>query len=451
MMIKEFFAERFFLDERRRRWNRIVNWPVLFGVAFLWWMASFLWGGGPVFSPDSDSYIVAMENLRSGRMDLERTPGVPLVLWGCELLAGKGYLWVFCFLQEVVFLGSVLLLWDMGRMFVRSRGLVIGITALYLFLPCLSLFHYASGIDTESMAFGTIMLLLWMSLRILRGAEISARESVATGIGLNIVLLFSIAVRPAYIYLIPIYAVFWCFLMFRRRSRAVLMGVTGLMALGGVVGVVGGYEERIEQEFGYEGITDISYMNNYFFAREYNLLLPELAENDSLRSKLREFAALPPEHLWHEIVYLERFDHNYREMNRVVTASFKAQPARCVSAFLRRSANVGAYRMWDYSFDLRKQQVYSVFVPRMSCLYLFIAIYFGFIVWQWKRECRFPDMGFFLWGFVVCSHLAAIAGAQDEWSRLTFQAFPAVLLLFGKIASLFSLKRGKALSVALED
>ena len=240
-MIKEFFAERFFLDERRRRWNRIVNWPVLFGLAVLGWMASFLWGGGPVFSPDSDSYVVAMENLWNGRMDLERTPGVPSVLWGCELLAGKGYLWVFCFLQEVVFLGSVLLLWDMGRMFVRSRGLVIGITALNLFLPCLSLFHYASGIDTESMAFGTIMLLLWMSLRILRGAEISARESVATGIGLNIVLLFSIAVRPAYIYLIPIYAVFWCFLMFRHRSRAVLMGVTGLMALGGVVGVVGGY------------------------------------------------------------------------------------------------------------------------------------------------------------------------------------------------------------------
>lgn len=451
MMIKEFFAERFFLDERRRRWNRIVNWPVLFGVAFLWWMASFLWGGGPVFSPDSDSYIVAMENLRSGRMDLERTPGVPLVLWGCELLAGKGYLWFFCFLQEVVFLGSVLLLWDMGRMFLRSRGLVIGITALYLFLPCLSLFHYASGIDTESIAFGTIMLLLWMSLRILRGAEISARKSVATGIGLNIVLFFSIAVRPAYIYLIPIYAVFWCFLMFRRRCRAVLMGVTGLVALGGVVGVVSGYEQRIEQEFGYEGITDISYMNNYFFARENNLLLPELAENDSLRSKLKKFAALPPEHLWNEIVYLERFDHNYREMNRVVTASFKAQPARCVSAFLRRSANVGAYRMWDYSFDLRKHQVYSVFVPRMSCLYLFLAIYFGFLVWQWKRNCRFPDMSFFLWGFVVCSHLAAIAGAQDEWSRLTFQAFPAVLLLFGKIASLFSLKRGKALSVALED
>lgn len=453
-MFRDFFAERFLPGNVNCFWNRVGSWPILFVIAFLGWLIEMILNGGPVFSPDSESYITALQNLERGRLDLERTPGMPLILGACKFVFGGWYLWVFCLLQECVFLGSVVLLWDIGRRFISSRRIVIGITLCYLFLPSVSMFYYTVGVDTESFAFAICMLLVWLSVRLL---ECRRKWNVGKSSGIvvliNFVLLAGIAVRPAYIYLLPVYFVFWVFLGFGRKGKNVMTGITGMTSLAAVGLLLMAYQREIKRQYGYDGFTDISYMNNYFFARENNLLLPELAENDSLRYKLEELVQQSVKNhgeIWREIHQLEKYDHNYSGMNRVVERSLMAQPRRCLSGLLRRTAIVGSYRMWDFHFGQREHQIYSVFVPRMSVLYLFLVVYLCFMIWQWRRARSFPLVGFFLWGFVVCSHLAAIAGAQDEWSRLTYQSFPCALLLLGKILSVFSLKSGNALTAALK-
>lgn len=440
----DFFKQRLFGGGHTDSLNRVLNWPVLFAVAFLVWALQFVLSGGPSLSPDSNSYLVAANNIANGIPDLERTPGVPILLLAFKWIFGSYYLYFFCIFQELLYLLSVILLWDMAKRFIPSSRLVNTVTALYLFLPALTWFFYSNGIDTESCAFAITMVILWLSFRMLVDGS---RVTFSSVFLLNAILMAAIAVRPAYIYLLPLYAVFWLVIMFRKRGKRVLIkglaGVAGLMA---VIAGVYGYKGQIRNEYGYDGLTCISYMNNYFLARENNLLNPDFCTVPLLRLELRRVLSEPAGNhssIWKEINYLEQFDHNYTEMNEVVTESLKSQPYKVATALFKRASLAGSYRLVDYSFEPRKNHLYGIFVPRLSVLYLFLLLYLPFMLYQWKRTGRFPLAGLFLWGFVVCGHAASILGAQDEWARLTYQTFPAFLLLSGRFMSVFRFDRNR--------
>lgn len=438
-MFRRFFDEKLFEDSARGgnrvdKINKWINWRTLFVLSIITWALDLLYYGGPVFSPDSPSYINAWDVIVSGNVDLTRTPGYPLVIGICKGVFGDFGLYMVVAIQELLFLTSVVLFRDMCRMVVPSRLAGVILTVFFLFLPVLVFFNHATRISTSSVAFSSVMILLWCSVRALRS------PSVKQVIIMTVLLVWCIAVRPGYIYFLPFYFLFWIVASrknFKQYWRIALLGCLGVLI---VTGCVISYQRAIIKKYGFEGLTSVTYFNNYFFARENDLLIPDYVEDDSLRHQLTQMLQMPArEHwmIWKEISLLEKNDSNFVEMNRVVNSSLLSQPDRCASALLRRSAKVGSFPMVECYELFRINQLYQVFMPRLSCVYLFMLLVGCVLMWLWIRKSRFAVVSWFLWAFIVSSHIVAIAGAQDEWGRLSQQSLPALLLLVGEVASLF--------------
>lgn len=374
---------------------------------------------------------------------MTRTPGYPFVIGVCQYVFGGYGLYAVTLIQEILFLVSVVFFRDMCRMVVRSQRVGIAMTAIYLLLPFLTLYCQASRISTGSIAFSIIMILLWCSIRSLRF------PSVKYAVVMTVLMICGIAVRPGYIYLLPLYLLFWLAVglkNYKRYWKSVAVGCLGVFVATGAVLV---YKSAIKKIYGYEGITSVTYFNNYFFARENDLLNPDYVGNDSLRIELLNILQCPAQEnwrIWKEIDILNKHDSNFVEMNRVVNKSLVSQPDRCASALLRRGAKVGAYPMVEHYETFRLNQLYLVFIPRLSCVYLFLLMFVCLLLWLMIWKHRFAAVSCFLWVFIVSSHFVAIAGAQDEWGRLSQQSFPALLLLIGEVASLLAFRHDRTIS-----
>lgn len=427
-LLKEFFNERFWLSPNE---GSVLNrcWISLFVLSFFYWLYEIIMAGGPLSTPDSAGYVQSWAVLSTGKVDLVRTPGYPMLIGLFTACFGKAGLILLMLLQELCFLVSVILFRQMCSMMIASRRIGILLTCIYLLLPVVMLYHDACFLNTESLTFSAIVLMLWVTIK---GERC---PSAAKGVIICLDALICIAIRPIYIYLIPCYILLWsCLLLFKGKSfrRYSVAGIAGMVL---VSGIVVGYRRFVYDEYGYDGITSVSYCNNYFFVREYDLLKPEFIDNAELRLCMDSILQSPVGDMsetWREIRRLNRHDVNYRNMNEAVNRSILADPKRSLSALLSRADKVGGYPMLQYSPERTLSRIYAIFVPRLSLVYLFLVIDLFVLLWIWKRSHNFPVMSAFLWMFVVVTNITAVAGAQNEWGRLTYQAFPALLLLIGK-------------------
>lgn len=85
------------------------------------------------------------------------------------------------------------------------------------------------------------------------------------------------------------------------------------------------YRNAIKSRYGYDGITIISYINNYHFVRQHGLMKPELVGNPELRRMLHDFNAFSDEdryltssYYYNETHALLRIDSCAVEMQHVV-------------------------------------------------------------------------------------------------------------------------------------
>lgn len=456
---------------------RWLNWWVLFGVSFLFLGIELWWWHGPVYEPDTYSYIVACDKLADGEFDIERTPGYPVVLLLCRVIFGSYYLWGVVFIQQLCFLLSVVLFWDLCRRYIGSQIVGKILTALYLLLPVVLHYNYVLVIEGESLCISSVIAMIWLTVMVFNrrycqgcggGKSVATDESDYNGrnvldkktvgrrwayyldpLYISLLMLWCISMRPGYIYFIPLYAVVWLYVGCYSRFCRWRQGVVGLVGVALVSAAVVAYSQAIHKRYGYDGITYITCVNNYFFVREFDLLKPELASNDSLRIYMEEYVASSDYSLqegWDELNRLMKYDEYFVELNHVVTESLFSDPRKLLHGALFRCADAAAYPMvtyniYNYDWYINSggrrsipclEELYEVFVPRLSVVYLFLLVFFVALVWKWIKTAKFQALDWFLWGFVVSSHMVAILGAMSEWNRLTVQAFPILLLLIGR-------------------
>lgn len=429
--LKSFFNERFFDTSGCHSYlNRWLNWPTMFAVAVIYWLMVMLTEHGAAVTPDSAGYVRSWEVYAGGTLDLVRTPGYPLLIGLFKMVFGYAWEYVLVLFQEVLFLWSVVLFRDMCRLLVPSRKLGIILTLTYLLTPVCLLYHYANYLNNDSIAYSLIVVLLHSAV----SGIVNRRLTIRSSLFMMSVVAICIAVRPIYIYLLPCMGVFWLWNFADRRLSAKASCAGLCLTIFVTVGVLF-YQKQIEQIYGYKGITSVSYCNNYFFVREYGLLNPEFAPTAELRYKLDSIAAEPFDkywRIWKEISTLKENDPHFVEMNEVVTRSIVSRPDKTASALLNRAVKAASFPFVECGMGRISQKVLKIFVPRLSLFYLFLAIDFGVLIWLWRKR-GFDGALWFLWMFAVVTHLTAVMGAQYEWGRLSYQAYPAVLLLGGNV------------------
>jgi len=453
-----FFGQRFF-GNRKVLLNRFVSWKVFFLVSTLCWFFKLVYSGGPNFEYDSDSYVAVASVLSEGEFDCFRTPGYPGIILLAEFLFGSCYAWAVVIFQQIVFLISIVLLWDMAVMYIGNCRVANVVSVVYLFLPVVLHHDNACALLTESLGVSSVILLFWLSFRyfkLLRGRSSMGLSSfplklcfVYLGL-ITLILLWCVALRPGYIYLLPLYFLFWGYICVVKRGVYFRAAVGGFVGLFVVASVVQCYKMEMKREYGYNGLSTVTALNNYFFVRVYDLLQPQYIKNDSLRADVESFVRIKGDDLmviWNETRHLGVYGvDGWVELDSAINISLRNNPRKCLGALLQRVDKAGDDMMFQTGmlnlsssdntepfFEAVVRGIAKIFVPRLSSVYLFLLLYWIYLCVGWYRTKRFDCVGWFLWGSVVAGHAVALIGAFGDWGRLTVQTVPALLLLIGRL------------------
>lgn len=400
--------------------------------------------GGPAFSFDSPSYIHTVSSLREGVPGLLRTPVLPLLIGLLRRLTGDVWPWMLVAVQTGAFLGSAMLLRRTARKYIGSAPVCFILTAYYMLAP--GIVYWNTAVLTESLSLSATVALLWLMLRPLPGTP-SARDVAASAA----VLVFLLFLRPVFIYLLPVWALFHIIVFARSRGhRPVKAIATAAAGFALATGLLLAYTAAVHRHYGYRSMCSIPSINNYHMLRQSGLLCPELCDDAELRGILSTF----PDSVGTGYGY-DR-EQVWREINTMCVIRHTAAIEDYVNRVIAEHPGPVAATVADRLTSQSPQQSFlprpDTFVPRPSIglLDMLPSLPFSFgaywllmavmaVMWalQWRRTRRMPLATSLLAAVSIGLVLTTLAGAMYEWQRLTLPALPAFLLLAGKFCSLF--------------
>ncbi len=201
---------------------------------------------------DSSSYYEYDYNLLKLQTDHFRTPVYPYFIKLVAFLTGfssasgaypPAFYGVLAFVQKMLSFCAVAILYVALRKVIRRRWLVALICLCYGCAP--AVISWDICILTESLSFFFMVLMLYCVFSYLR------KPSILTAIMLGVVSLIMVLLRPTFIYLIAIFAVFFIARLILCRSEwkkavsgIVSLGICGLLLL---------------------GYCQLNYVNNHYF------------------------------------------------------------------------------------------------------------------------------------------------------------------------------------------
>lgn len=398
---------------------------LLGGISSLLWIVL----RGVIIHADSPSYIEAAGVVMQGGIDLLRTPAYPFFLGILHAVFGAGiYLYAAIILQHAVFLGSACCLFRMTERLTSSRNTAFYLTLFYVLYPFVtSLNNY---ILTESFSISGVMFLLYLAFRL--------HERFRWPDALLFPLLASwlLLLKPALIFIIPVFLVFWAGLLFGGVSRkSILAGLAGTLV---AAGCLLGYMAVFKHEYGVFSASSVNTLNQYHIARMYGLLDPSRIEDPGVREDLEksieEHGQRPDDFilLFQEAYHMIQ-DHTLPVVSREVAACTRQQPVQVLLATgSRLYAAADDPLLVSY---VHKSRLGHLFSFHISTLFLFLVIYTLLLVRWMIRNRSIPWLTALLYMLAVSQIVVAVYGAQSDWGRLLLPVLPAYLLMVGQLCA----------------
>ncbi len=381
---------------------------------------------------DSPSYINAWEDVSHFDINIYRTPVYPLFIGFCKMVFGEALaLNAIAVAQIIIFLISVLFFYKSSMLITHSKIISFCATLVYAFFP--TTFFNNILIVTESLSISGMVFLVYFTLKALNS------QSLKYPVCMCLVMFVLLFLRPAFLFLIPIYIVGWGILFYSRKKQKKLYGA-GLVGIAIVTLSLVGYACAFKAKYGVFGTSNVSIINNYYVCRQYGILEASATDNPKLKEAIEKFYI---EHgrtitddiiqdsngrnvLWEEIYSSLFFSGNYKltDLNELVSSSMAIHKTTFAKSIVVRLKD---------SLDLVGKNE-----PIKMYVYLgFAVIAFFYIVYVAIRQKKLPMISTYLLSCYVGLYLVSILGAQDEWLRLTYPVLPCWLLLAAQFAALF--------------
>lgn len=379
-----------------------------------------------VVNSDTQSYVEAWDNSYSnGVIDNFRTPVYPVLIGIGKMIFGAGD-WglLLTALQIIAFYGCGILFSRMMPVVVRNRRIAnVCIFVYFLYFPIV---RTLPVMGTEALAFSLTTAWIYCVWRFL------VMPGAGRGAAIAILTLAGLMLRPSFL-LLAIVILFLAVvgvLMKQRRRTALLL----LPTLIPTVVVYMLYSDEIERRTGVDTISTVTIVNNYFMARQYNDIFPELLPDnpEAIRQMHRfqksgdriSYDYLMP--MWNEINYFEENGiMTYREMQDYSMAMKEHYPG-----------------LWYKYIGVRIADSFREFNPlRMAFNYLTVILYGMLFLAAWIKLRKFPSsFNFMLLLVGGGSLLSVILYAQTDFGRLLLPTTPVLIMMAGRIAACIRLK-----------
>lgn len=384
--------------------------------------------------PDSPSYIQASHIFLSGKIDSLRTPTYPLIIGICNVIFGENiYKDVVIILQYISYLISIAFFYKLVLEFIKKPNLCFWLTLFYAIFSAIS--GWNNCILTESFAITGSVFLLYSSTGLYK------RFSIEYVFSFLFWFLFLLFLRPSFLYLLPVFFVFWISCLFARQHRR--NAFAGLLVTLTVLFSQLCYISQFKNTYGVFSPSAVSTINNYYIERQYGLIYTDGIKNGDLKEDIKRSIFIngvsTDNHslLWNETNELIN-KYSLKEVQQVVSISLKKNPI----GFLK-GAGGRAYKASRFPISISPLRGLSTLLDLIGAnigfLYLFLIAYAVIIVyWVYhQREMAYISMLFFMIG--ASNLISVIVFAQQEWSRLILPSMPIYILMFGQLCCILKI------------
>lgn len=381
---------------------------------------------------DTLSYLDAVKSLKSGTLNMLRTPGYPLLLLCCQSVFGDAAgLTAIVVIQNILFFLSIPCFWNLANRVLHHPSVVVLSTIFYACFP--ATFGWNRMIMTESLSM-TLTLFFVNALIHIKEQRHFWKEVLTGCLLIGLMLL-----RPAAIYLLPIYLLWGvlCFMRGHRRAALVILAFTGTILIGLTT-----YINAFQKQYGVALISSVSTQNQYVMLRDINLIRHVDNPATPFEQKLNQVLQRP---CYHQVIAWNEYNEMMQEfklpemqdyINRQIIGNKRDFVRRRVDYFFRTFGEV-VFQLPLLGESITPSQklvhsacLYIISWFRFNVLWLICfggALVSGFMI---RKSKSIPwEVGLLIAG-VVLNFVVVFLGAPCDLARLMSPSYFVIILLF---------------------
>lgn len=418
--------------------SRLLSYPVvmllalfIIGVQFLLTPVGYEWF-------DTTSYLSAADHITNGKIDVFRTPIYPAIIAVARTLSCfEKWQVLLVLVQIIAFIGSAVLLQRTASILISNKKIVFWITAFYILWE--GNFKYAFYIMTESLSATILICIIWLLFKDKSLLIRKTHSSIAAVLCLSLVLL-----RPFYVFLFPLIFIYLIVIAWKNKQAVRKNALFGLFVFMGAAAIVGGYANMVKKQYGIQGLSIVTPINNYQVLRDTGIENYP-SSNQKIDSLTCIFAELNPQPTIQEKfgeAWLLIEASSYGEFEDYVNASLKSNPVECIKSVMYRAAfEAVSEPIIPLSNEYPWYVIGRLISPNIGALLLLLIFTLCLCVIQTYRHKQLPLKTIMLILILLSTLGVAVLGAQGEWNRLIFPSTPVVLLILGITANKLSVNR----------
>lgn len=372
-------------------------------------------------SSDTDSYFRAIDVFLSGDVDSFRTPVYPMILYFCRGIFGWfGALKGIEAFQSVAFLFALWYFYQTLHWFVKKESLKIIATFLLAF-PFVT---WNNAILTEPLAVSGSIFLIYFTF------ALYSRFTPWRAAAVAFWLLFLVFLRPAFVYLLPIYGLWGLGIWLLANKRPA--GVATLAAALLTTGLLLGYMKAFENRYGVFAVSKVSLMNNLLSVQHNKAFDPrDISDFPAGR------AFLADEMEYNGVVYIKKrnsFLYIYILIEKYGIEECDGILQRVNNSHNTPLENIKTHfpKSRNHSFVISTWSLvdglYQKWGITLNVIYWFLGILGLMLIYQLTRR-KILLFTFLLWTLCAANIAVVIIGAPGEWGRLLLPSFPFILIL----------------------
>lgn len=374
---------------------------------------------------DSPSYLNFSANIFKGEIDSFRTPVYPyfiklIGLFYKQSIVG-GVIWWQCFVSFL----SIMIFYGIVKNIFANKKAVNGATIIYgLMLPVI---NFDKTILTESLSVTFTLIMLNLSVRYIK------KPSAVNAILISLFSFAAIMLRPSYMFLLPVVAVFWIFRFWVYKERR--LAVWGIVCLGLIMPALAGYAYLNKKQHGFYGISIVSAVNQLDI-----LICNDLYKYGNDKELIADIKTgmTKPQPLggyWNLVkdMFAKYPPQKIADFNSwCIQHNFKAYLTSTYHAATRiKNENIfthaGTYKTNTLA-NLFVGIESFMFIP-FSAIYILLVLDMAFLIVRVVKHRHLQWFRLILWAIIAGTLAIAIVGAPGEYQRLILSAIPCLLIL----------------------
>lgn len=380
------------------------------------------------------------EGILKGQVDEKRTPIYPYFIKIIKKVGGTENLEEnITLVQKYLFILTLLLFYACVKSITKNKLIISIATLIFGISPFIIMWNIP--ILTESISIFEMTVLALLTIQYLK----KPRYILSGSIGF--VILIMIMTRPAFIYILPIYFLFWILKLFfnKEEKKQVILGIVSCIVCGLMLLI---YCFLMLQQHGKFALTTVSALNNAVSVIQSKTY--KKTENKEM-IKVIDDALDEDKTIWEAYdVLANKFDE--KEINELVKVATKTPEYK--QYLLKKTLELGYNNIglsYVNNIDIsNKDKPYiisykyigsTIFPVTFGLLYCVILYSILYLIYNLFKTKKVNWIVAFFTSLIFANIATLIIGAPEEEQRLFSASMPLVMLYVVYIANL-TLKNG---------